>query len=106
MPRRIAAFDHLLEHLPVPERVHGPPKSFVPVGHELPTVDEALEGLHDQFVPFLDVVEYLPPEDEIAAIDPNLGVVARAHPADNALVVELGQMKRDRRVYGYETSDL
>jgi hypothetical protein len=62
--------------------------------------------VHYQFVPFLDVVEYFFPEDEIPAIDPNLGVIARAHPANNALVVRLGQMKRDRRVYGYETSYL
>ena len=73
LPGRIATLDHFLEHLPVPERVHGPPKSFVPVGHELSTVDETLEGLHDQFIAFLNVVEYFLPEDEKSAIDPYLG---------------------------------
>ncbi len=105
MPRRIATFHHLLKHLSVPERVHGPPKSFVPVDHELSTVDEALEGLHDQFVPFLNVIKYFLAEDEIPAIDSDLGIVARAHSANNAALVEISQMKGDRRVYGYEATD-
>src|SRR5262249_27513384 len=95
-----------LEHLPVPERVHGPPKSFVSVCHEFPTLDEALEGLHDQLVAFLDVVEYILAENEIPAIDPYLGFLARAHSAHDPLLVKFGQVKGDRRVYGYEATDL
>src|SRR6202043_984068 len=86
MPWHIATFNHLLEHLPVPERVHGSPKSFVLVGHKLAALDEAFEGLRHQLVPFVDVVEYLLAKNKIPAIDPYLGFPAFAHSAHNPLL--------------------
>src|SRR5258706_14472520 len=105
LPWRIATFNHLLEDLSVPEGVHGAPKSFVAVRHKLATLDEALEGLHHQLVPFLNVVEYLLAENEIPAIDPYVGLMARAHSAHDALLVEVSQMKGDWRGDGYEKRD-
>src|SRR5262249_28737519 len=106
MPGRIATLDHLLEDLPVPESVHGAPKAFVTLSHELATIDKALEGLHDQLIALLDVVEYLLSEDEVAAVDPYSGILTRAHSPHDSALVEVGQMKGDRRVHGDETSDL
>src|SRR6185437_5714877 len=105
VPGHIATFDHLLKDLPVPERIHGTPKSLISVGHKLSALDETLEVLHHQFVPFSNVVEYLAPEDEIPAIDPDLGFPALAHPAHGALRVEFGEMKRNRRMNGDEAAD-
>jgi hypothetical protein len=101
LPWHIAAFDHLLEHLSVPERVHCSPESFIPVRHKLPTLDEALEGLNYQLVSFLNVVEYLVAENEIPTIDPYLGSPTRAHFLHDALFIKFGKMKGDWRVYRY-----
>ena len=77
LPWHVAAFDHFLEHLPVSERVHGSPESFILVCHELAALDEALEGLIDQLLSFADVVEYLVAENEVPAVDPDLGLLIR-----------------------------
>jgi len=104
MPWRLATFHHLLKHLSVPERVHGPPKTFIAIDHKLPTVDEALEWFIDQLVALLKIVEDFSAEDEIPAVDPDLGTTARAHCANNAALIEINQMKGERRVYGHEAT--
>ena len=42
-PRRLSAFHHLLEHLPIPKRIHGPPESLVLVRHKVPLLYQAIE---------------------------------------------------------------
>ena len=90
----------------IPKGVHGPPKSFVAIGHEAALRDQPLERLVNEFVTFFDVVEDLLSENEITPVDPHLGFVARAHCADRAALVETRQMKRDGRMNGDEAGDL
>ena len=76
-PRRLAAFHHFLEHLPISERIHRPPESIVLVGHQTPLLDQAIERLEHQLFAVADVIEDLVAEDEVSAIDPNFGFLAR-----------------------------
>ena len=55
--------------------------------------DQALEGLLDEFVALLDVVEDVAPKAEVAGVDPELGVADLAHAGDQAVVVGLDEWK-------------
>ena len=47
-PGHVAPLDHVLEHLLVPQRVHGAPKAAVAIGDELALLDQPLERLDHQ----------------------------------------------------------
>jgi hypothetical protein len=75
-PRRLAAFHHFLEHLSVPQSIHGPPKTLVLVGHQVSGLDQPIEWLKHQLLTVSDIFENLLAKDKIAAIDPNIRLVA------------------------------
>ena len=77
-PGHRAFLDEVLEYLLVLQRIHRAPEAFVLEGHELVGFDQALEWRLDQFIAFAHVVEYLLAEDEEAAVDPEIGVLAGA----------------------------
>ena len=71
-PRRLAAFDHFLKHLSVPQRIHGPPKTLVLVRHQVSGFDQPIERLKHQLFTVPDIFKNLLAKDKIAAIDPNI----------------------------------
>ena len=79
-PRRLSALDHLLEHLPISQRVHRPPETLIFVGHQVPCLDQAVERLEHQLFPVPDVIEDLVAEDEISAVDPDVGLLTGTQP--------------------------
>src|SRR5689334_25255233 len=78
-PRRSSRLPHLLEVLDVLEGVHRRPESVVLVGHQLVLLDQPPERLLDQLLARPDVVEDLTPEEEVAAVDPD---IRRPHVVD------------------------
>ena len=104
-PRRLPAFHHFLQHLPIPERVHCPPESIVFVGHQPPLPDQAVERLENQLFPVADVIEYLAAEDEVAPIYPDFGLVAHTEIAHRILVIELDEVKVEWRPGRDEAAD-
>ena len=76
-PRRLSAFNHFLEHLPISERIHRPPKSIVLVRHQTPLPDQPIERFKHKLFPVADVIEDLVTENEISPIDPDFRLVAR-----------------------------
>src|SRR5258706_4439326 len=62
------------------------------VGHELIGFYQALKGFKNEFFAVAHVVEDLQAENEIAAIDPNLGAIGTAKLADAAPLVHVDQM--------------
>src|SRR5581483_1231148 len=75
-PRHLAAFNHVLEHLPVSQGIHGPPEALIFVSHEVVSSDQTLERLQDKFLALLDEIEYLLSENEKSPIDPDFGFLA------------------------------
>jgi hypothetical protein len=65
----VPACIHLIEDLLVLERVHARPKAVIVVRDDLSALDEALEGLLQQFFPIFDVVEDASPEGKVAPVD-------------------------------------
>ena len=61
----------LLQLLAVLEGIHRHPEVIVLVGRESAFLQQPMEGLPDQFVSVVDVVENLSLEDEISAVDAN-----------------------------------
>src|SRR5262245_24080774 len=70
-PRHLPSLHHVLENLPVLQRVHGAEETRVPVGDELAVLDQPVEGLIHQLFAFLDVVEDAVAEDEEAGVYPD-----------------------------------
>jgi hypothetical protein len=56
------------------ERVHRRPETVVSVRHQLVLGDQPPKRLLHEVVAFLDVVEDLPSEDEVAAVDPHVRI--------------------------------
>jgi hypothetical protein len=105
-PRRLAAFDHLLENLLVPQRIHSPPKTFLLIRHQLPGFDQTVERLNHQFLRDLNIVEDLPAKDKIAAIDPNIGLMTGPYAIHGSLFIELSQVKAHQRMNRKEAANL
>src|SRR6185437_13574155 len=105
-PWHRASLDQILQTLLVLERVHRPPEAFMPDGHELVGLDQPTERRLDQLVAIGHVVEDLLSEDEESAIDPEVGVLAAAQPADLPASVDVHQMQAERRPDRQEASDL
>src|SRR5882762_3709744 len=63
---------HLVQLLFVLERIHRRVKAFILVGAQLSFANEASEGLQDQLLSVMDVLENLLLEDEIPAVDSNV----------------------------------
>src|SRR5262249_7098399 len=105
-PGHLALLDHVLEHLPVTERVHGPPEALVLAGHQLVVGDEPGERLEHELLALAHVVEDLGAEDEVAAIDPDVGPVGRAEPRHPAVAVDVGEVIGERWPDGDEAGDL
>ena len=93
-------------NLAVAQRVHGAPEALMLEGHELIGVDQPLERLQHQFLARLHIVEDLRAQDEIAAIDPDVGTVGRAKFAHRAVIVHIDEVVGERRPDGEETGDL
>ena len=74
-PWHFATFHHVLKHLPVSESIHRPPEALILIGHEMPAFDQAIERLEYQLFACSDVIEDLVAKNEIATVDPNLGLL-------------------------------
>src|SRR5579883_20645 len=98
--------DQILEALLVLERVHRPPEAFMPDRHELVGLDQPAERRLHQLVAVGHVVEDLLSEDEEAAIDPQVGILAAAQPLDLSAFVDIDQMQAERRPHCQEARDL
>ena len=105
-PRGLAAFDHLLEHLPIPQRIHRPPETLVPVRHQTSRFDQAIERVKHKLFAVLDVIKNLFAKDKIAAVDPNIRLLARTNSLHDALFIEFSQVKIDWRMNGNEATNL
>src|SRR5215472_3919631 len=77
-PGHRALLDEVLEHLLVLQRIHRTPETFVPEGHKLVGFNQTTERCLDQLIAFAHVIEYLAAEDEEAAVDPEICVLACA----------------------------
>ena len=78
-PRRLAPFDHLLEHLSIPQRIHGPPEALVFVRHQFSGFDQTIERLEHQLFTVLDIIKNLFAKDKIAGVDPNIRLLTRTY---------------------------
>ena len=105
-PGHVAALDHFLEHLPVPERVHGPPEALMLIGHEAVGFDQAVERFDHELFAVAHILEDLTAKNEIPAIDPDVGLLARAKASDRVGAVELGEVKGKGGVNGNEAADV
>src|SRR5882757_5807817 len=105
-PRYRAFLDEVLEYLLVLQGIHRAPEAFVPEGHELVGFDQALEWRLDEFIAFAHVVEYLLAEDEEAAVDPEIGVLAGADALNLPARPHVNQMQAERRPHRGEAGDL
>src|SRR5262249_42381141 len=105
-PWRIASLHHVLEDLPVSQRVHRSPEPLIFVGHKVPAFDQAVEWLEHKLFTILDKIENLPAEDEEAAIDPDFRFLARADPLHGTVRVEFREVEADRGMDGDEAADL
>src|SRR5262245_27660331 len=88
LPGGVAARLHFVECLLVLEGVHARPESLVAVRDELLQTDEALEGLLDELLALLQVIEDLPLEGEESAVDPEIGTADVADVLDEAIAAE------------------
>src|SRR3954463_1306760 len=105
-PGRAACGIQALERLHVLERVHRRPEARVPVGQELAVRDQPLERLLDQLVAWLQVVEDLPAQDEVPAVDPDVGIVDVRDAGDEPLFARVDDVERIRGPDGEERRDL
>src|SRR5689334_6104740 len=69
-------------------------------------LDQAVERLEHELLALLDEVEDLLAEDEEAAIDPDVGLLAGTDALHRSRLVELCEMKADRRMNRDEAGDL
>jgi hypothetical protein len=90
-PRRLAAFDHLLENLSVPQRIHSPPKALVFIRHQLPGFDQTVERLKHEFFTVPDVPKNLLAKNKIPAIDPNIRLMTRPYATYGSMLIEFGE---------------
>src|SRR5262245_17436627 len=105
LPGGVAPGVQVLELLLVLERVHAAPVALVLVTDQLLLVDEPAERLFHQFLPVPHVSEDLGPEDEEAPVDPQAGLVDRAHAADH-VAVERNDVAALRRPHRQEAAHL
>ena len=70
--RASALLHHLLEDLPVLQRVHGPEEVVMLVRHELIRFDQPAERFRDEFFPLAHVVKDFGAQHEIAGIYPDI----------------------------------
>src|SRR5262249_42025072 len=105
-PRRVPTLNHILQQLPVSQRIHRSPETLILVGHEVPAFDQTIEWLEHQLFTFSYVIEDFVAENEVAAVDPNLGFLTRTQTLHGALLVKFGKMEGDRRGDGDKTTDL
>ena len=78
----------------------------MPECQELVGFDQALEWRLDQFIAVAHVVEDLLSEDEEAAVDPEIGVLAGADALDLPARPHVDQMQAERRPHRSEAGDL
>src|SRR5579863_769375 len=104
-PWRLAAFDHLFENLPVPHRIHSAPETLVLIRHQLPGLDQTVERFEHKLFAVLDVVKDFLAKDKKTSIDPNIGLMTGSDSLHDALLIEFGQMKIDRRMNGDEAGN-
>ena len=81
-------------------------KSLVLVSHELTFRDQSRERLEHELLALLQVVEDLAPEDEVAAVDPDLGAVGSAELLHVAIRVDIGEVVGEGRADREEAGDL
>src|SRR5215470_10061158 len=89
-PRGLAAGTHVIERLFVLQCVHARPKSAMPIRSQLLQTNQSLEGLFDELLALLEIVEDLPLEGEEPAIDPQVGTTDMADVPDQAVVESHG----------------
>src|SRR5262245_41698944 len=104
-PRHVPTLNHILQQLPVSQRVHRAPETVIFVGHEVPALNQTGEWLKHQLFTFSDVIEDFIAENKVAAVDPNLGFLTRSQTLNGALLVKFGKMEADWRVNGDKTTD-
>ncbi len=88
------------------ERVHRRPEAVVPEGHQPALLDQPPERLLDELLALADVVEDLPAEDEVAAVDPGRALANVADRLHRASVVGLHEVERVGRAHGEEGGDV
>src|SRR5215813_10798500 len=98
-PRHLSALHHLLEHLPVTQRIHGAPEPLIFVGDEPSILYQAIEGLEHQLFASAHVVEDLLAEEEISAVDPDLGFLVRTKSTHRPVTIEFRQMEIEWRTH-------
>jgi hypothetical protein len=74
-PWRFATFHHVLKHLPVSDSIHRSPEALILIGHEMPAFDQAIERPKHQFLALSDIIKDFVAKNEIATVDPNLGLL-------------------------------
>src|SRR5208282_6596867 len=106
IPRCLAPFDHLLEHLPVSQSIHGPPETLISVRHQVSGFDQAIERLKNQLFAVLDVIKNFFAKDKIATIDPNIRLLAGTDSLHDTPFIEFRQVKTDWWMNGNEATNL
>jgi len=77
----------LVQHLLILERVHADPEAIVFVGREVSFLRQPLEGFVEQVFALVNVGENVLLEDEIAAVDANLGFTYVCQVLDEVVLV-------------------
>src|SRR5262245_31940011 len=86
-PRTVSSRLHAIQADLVLEGVHALPESVPAERQELAFGDQSGERLLDQLISFLHVIEYLAPQNEEAAINPERLLGHDAHMAHDALLI-------------------
>ena len=96
-PRHLARLDELLEVLPVAERVHRGPEAVIAIAEDLVALDEPGEDVRNQVLARPDLVEDLPTEHEVAAVQPEIRLAHVLDAADLAASLEPDEVERVAR---------
>src|SRR5688500_14676070 len=74
--------------------------------HKAVDLDQPVERLDHEFLTVTRKVEYLAADNEIASVNPNVGLLPRSKPPHRVGTVELGKMKGKGWTDGHEAGDL
>src|SRR6266487_19887 len=103
-PRGQRLVGQLLQRLVDHQRVHRRPEAGVRVGDQLALLDQPLERLDHQLLTLVEIVEDVPPEDEVAAVDPQPGALDVADAGDQAVLL-VDERERVVRLHAQERGD-
>src|SRR2546425_60853 len=88
------------------KRVHGREEALVRIRQELLSRNQTLEGFNHEFLAIMDMIEDLPTQHKVAAIDAEIGIGDRLDVADHTVGTQSDRVVAEVRLYGEEARGL